>query len=271
MKKRCSFALIVLITLCISSCAPKINSVVPLNAVNNDQIRNTTVGISILTPNREIELAESIYKVLAWVLEESFFSFDGMWNPTPMLEQECIKTLKEGFGMKTELLVSKIPSNIYENYLEYSHEMFTENRKRYKGYGFISGYFNEYTNNNGYLTTLPDMNMLKAAEGANLDYIMEITLTGVSIYHQGLYQVSNCIMYAHARLISVPDGNIVWADKGSGVSKVKGEISPNNPEEFNSYFETPLTNLFNPNEPKGMQIVQNSYIFKQLNNDITEL
>lgn len=274
MKNKFKNLLIIATLIFISGCAGKEISIVPIDLNQNSKIFNSSIGVAVLTPNNELEFAESKYKVLYYEMAESFFSYDGLWDPAPELTKQCMQTLHNKFNMETISLSSEVDPLIYEKYIKNSEKIFDSYRKRYKGTGstFVSGFGHEYINNNSYLTSKPNEDILKAAHKLNLQYIMEIPLTGVSIYSHCFNQFTNFHVYAHARLISVPDGKIIWAHKGTGYSKITEKISLNNLKAIDTYYTKTTQKLCNPNTPlvDGLSMVYNSYLFNRLLEDLAK-
>ena len=259
----------------LSACATKeLTSVVPFNIEYNEKIYNSSVGVIVLTPNREIEFSDMIYKVLYYEMAESFFSFDGLWDPESILTQKSMQTLQEQFGMKTVSLSSNIDPLVYEKYLEESKKTYKLTRKRYKSTvsPLSTGFLHEYRNNNTFATSMPNKKLLKAAEELNLENIMEISLTGISIFSVCFNAWTKFYVYAQARLISVSDGKVIWADKGVAYSAVEDVLSPNDLESIKEYYNKTVVKLCDPNvPPKVMKtLIANSYLFGNLAKETTE-
>ena len=255
----------------LSSCAPIVVSIVPFNNNETHKIYGSSIGIIVTKPNKKLEFSESLYKVLYYEMAESFYDFEGLWDPSPLLEKHAAQSLMEQFNFKTFLLSHEIESANYHKIVQSCENEFNLKRTRYKGTAssFLSGYALEYRYNNDYLTSPPDESLIQAARKLNLDYIMEIPLTGISMYSHTQNWFNNFQVYAHARLISVINGNVIWAHKGTCHTKIKNAISPNDLEAIKIFYGKAIKGLCTPNTPNdGASFTPNSYVFKKLLDDM---
>lgn len=259
------FALLLALLLC--GCR---YAMIPLREIRAKDLSQSSVGVVILMPEKKIWFSETFYRVITNEIRETYYSFEGIWDPAPIVQRVCIKALEGKFHTKPVPLWVALEPAEYNKLVSASEAAYNSARMR-TGPDAIRGgssYGVEFYQASPmkYLDAPPIAEVL-ALRRLDIDYVLELSI------HAFLYTriVGNTApsVLAYARLIRLSDGLVVWADRGVGVPKkfIRGlesfaELEANNLALIKKHFEEVVMSLF------GQEgYIRDFYIFEMLPTD----
>lgn len=275
------FCLFVLFLFSLMSCAQK--RIVEFDMNELGRIQNKTVGLLVLSPNTELEVSRSDYKVFFYDMSEAQFSFEGMWDPTIELNKLARTSFGENFNVNVKLLQDVVDAQAFDEIKSLEETVFNVSRVKFgpDSSSFQSSLSNEFgrartTYASTYLSKKVEKVLLDKAKENNLDYILEIPFLGVSVYTHA-FMFTNLRVFSFARLIRVSDGEVIWADQGKGYVKMKEKMDDpsilfkNDFKLLEGYFNEAIKGLLIKDyDCSGMSMVYESYLFESLDKSLTE-
>jgi len=257
-------------------CGVTPKSIIPMDKVHSQQLLQNPAGIIVLVPEKRLEFTERFYRVLLMSMKENYYTFEGIWDPSVVLEEQWIKTLHQKFNVQSFPLRKKLDPVTYRELLTTCEKSCNAARKH--GTASIStmgwtAFDNEFSRTppENYLKSIPPDTLLSMKQVLGSDYIFELTLGGISIYSwvQGTYFLR---VFIYGRLIRLSDGAVLWLDKIIGATKIDNlkdykELEANNLALLKEHYEKAVVNVFDPNRKvrTGMSIAYDpSSFFKGL-------
>lgn len=277
MRKYCCIRIcagIILALFCFG-CAATPKAVIPADKGLSEQLLQNPPGIVVLVPEKRLEFNERLYRVVYISMRENYYTFEGIWDPSVVLEEEWIKTLQQTFNVQTIPLREKLDPAAYRELLTTCETAYNAVRKHGTASAQMgwTAYDKEFVESppEGYLkATAPDsLRSLKQVLGS--DYVFELSISGVSVYsmiHPNFY----LRVFVYGRLIRLSDGAVLWLDKVIGASKVDNlkdfkELEANNLALLKEHYARAVMNVFAPDRKGklGMSLFYNpSSFFKGL-------
>lgn len=260
------FALLLALLLC--GCR---TAMIPWRGIQAKDLSQSSVGVIILMPEKKIGFSEHFYRVITNEMRENYYSFEGIWDPAPIVQRVCIKALEGKFHPKPLPLWSALEQAEYNKLVSASEAAYNSARTR-TGPDAIRGgssYGVEFYQASPmkYLDAPPIADVL-ALKRLDLDYVLEVSIHAFQYTrYVGGYTLPTVLVYA--RLIRLSDGLVVWADRGVGVPKkfIRGlesfaELEANNLALIKKHFEEVVMSLF------GQEgYIRDFYIFEMLPTD----
>lgn len=244
----CSHFIIILLLLL---CGCSRSSMIPLQGMEANDVRQSLVGVVILIPEKKIEFSEHLYRALTNEVRENFYSYEGIWDPMPILQKVCMKALEGRFHLKPVPLWVALEQTAYINIVSDSEAAYNAARTRIgpDAINGVSSYAMEWSNAppRKYLSASPGADML-ALQRLGLDLVLEVSIHGIVYNRHGSF--IQAIAMAYARLIRLSDGSVVWADRGVGGGKIiRGvksftELEANDLALIKKHSEEALMSLF---------------------------
>jgi hypothetical protein len=222
-----------------------------LREVQAKDLSQSSVGVIILIPEKQIGLSEHFYRVITNEMRESYYSIEGIWDPAPIVQRECIKALEGKFHTKPLPLWSALKPAEYNKLVSASEAAYNSARTR-TGPNAIDGvtsYSIEFSHASPrkYLDAPPIADVL-ALKRLDIDYVLELSIHAFQYARYAGNTVPEVLAYA--RLIRLSDGLVVWADKGvGGAEGMRGlesfvELEANNLALIKKNFEDSVKSLF---------------------------
>jgi hypothetical protein len=243
-----------------------------MDKVYSQQLLQNPVGIIVLVPEKRLEFTERFYRVLFMSMKENYYTFESIWDPSVVLEEQWIKTLHQKFNVQSIPLRKKLDPVTYRELLKTCEN--TCNAARKPGAASTStmgwtAFDNEFsrTSPGTYLKSIPPDTLLSMKQALGSDYIFELTIGGISVYSwvQGTFFLR---VFVYGRLIRLPDGAVLWLDKTVGATKIDNlkdykELEANNLALLKDHYEKAVGNVFDPNRKVrvGMSVSYNSSSF----------
>ena len=262
------------LTLFSFGCAATPKAIIPLDKVHSQQLLQNPAGILVLAPEKRLEFTERFYRVLLMSTKENYYTFEGIWDPSVVLEEQWIKTLHQKFNVQSIPLRKKLDPVTYRELLTTCEKTCNAARKHgtaskapWVGLHLIMNFHRTPPEN--YLKSIPPDTLLSMKQVLGSDYIFELTLGGISIYSwvQGTYFLR---VFLYGRLIRLSDGAVLWLDKIIGATKIDNlkdykELEANNLALLKENYEKAVVNVFDPNRKvrTGMSIAYDPSSFFQ--------
>lgn len=226
-------------------------AMIPLREVQAKDLSQSSVGVVILMPEKKIGFSEHLYRVITNEMRENYYSFEGIWGPTPIVQRVCIKALEGKFHPKPLPLWAALEPAEYNKLVSASEAAYNSARTR-TGPNAIDGvpsYSVEFSKAPPlkYLDAPPVADVL-ALKRLDIDYVLELSIHAFQYARYGGY--TQPVVLAYARLIRLSDGLVVWVDKGVGGAKAMrglesfAELEANNLALIKKHFEETVMSLF---------------------------
>lgn len=252
-------------------CGATPKAIIPVDKVHSEQLLQNPPAVIVLVPEKRLEFTERLYRVLWISMKENYYTFEGIWDPSIVLEEQWIKTLQQNFNVQTIPLRKKLDPVTYRELLTTCETTCNAARKpgtanAQVGWTAFDKEFAERPPDSYLKAMAPDsLRSLKQVLGS--DYIFELIISGISVYsmiHPNFY----LRVFVYGRLIRLSDGAVVWLDKVIGAAKIENlkdfkELEMNNLALLKEHYEKAIMNVFDPNRKAklGMSLFYNSSSF----------
>jgi hypothetical protein len=235
-------------------CAAAPKAIIPLDNMNSQQLLQNPPGILVLVPEKRLEFTERLLRFLWISTKENYYTFEGIWDPSVVLEEQWIKTLQQKFNVQTISLRKKLDPAAYRELLTTCEK--TCNAARKHGTASNTGWSafdNEFSASppESYLKSIPPDTLRSMKQVLGSDYIFELTIGGISVYSM-ISPNYFLRVYVYGRLIRLSDGAVLWLDKIVGATKIDNlkdykELEANNLALLKENYEKAIVNVFDPN------------------------
>lgn len=234
-----------------SGCAlPKPQS---LSLAGYEEFRRSSIGVVLLVPEKRVEFSERLYRVFFISQRANYYTFDGIWDPAPVLGEHAIKLLNSAHAIAAVPLWQRLEPGLYRELTGRLESRFTAARQAGTAnakYG-TTAFGDEWNTKppNAYLqASLPELK--QSLQGAGIDQLLELSLGGISINSLGL-GVNALLVFTYARLIRLSDGVVIWDAKGVGESRIANlekysQLEANNLALLKHHYEKAVMNLLDP-------------------------
>ena len=227
-------------------------SLIPLRGVQVKDLSQSSIGVVVLMPEKKIGFCEHQYRALWNETLENYYSFEGIWDPAPIVQRACIHALEGRFRQKALPLWGALEPAAYGKLVSVSEAAYNSARIR-TGPDAIHGvasYSIEFSHRPPlkYLDAPPVADMLELRR-LGPEYVLEVSIHAFQYSRHGPYTVP--VVLAYARLIRLADGVVVWADNGiGGVKKLLrgldsfADLEADNLALIKKHFEDAVGSLF---------------------------
>ncbi len=240
-------------------CTPK--AIISIDDVSSQQIATNPIGVLVLVPEKRFEFFEScLFKILWYEGKDSYYTFEGIWDPGTFLGEHLVKTLRTEFNLRTTPLWDNIEQEPYVKLVKTCEDSFNKVRKlanarpvSNQSHG-ESAFFVEWSERtpDDYLKAASPELLSSLRETPGLEFVLELSLVGIAVV-RGCGDISNMEIFAYGRLIRLSDGAVIWLDKGSGYCrkckyKEFEDLEQDNMKLIREYYEKAVIDLFDPNK-----------------------
>jgi hypothetical protein len=138
-------------------------------------IKNHNVGVAFFIPDKRVVFTEQIYLVIGYSEQQSFHTYEGIWDPIPVLQEKVFNELNSKYQI-TPINLKEImrPEALFQiNKL--CEEKFIQNLIIFKKTG----------QNNALLRDRLPANILNKLRDLNIDYFLEVYLASLSFLRFG--------------------------------------------------------------------------------------
>ena len=244
----------ILMVLSLGCVAPP-KAIITLDNVYSQQLLQNPPGVIVLVPEKRLEFTERFYRVFYASMTENYYTFEGIWDPSVVLEEHWIKTIHQKFNVQSIPLRKKLDPVTYRELLTTCENACNAARKHGKASAAlaVTAYDNEfqYSFPDSYLKAVPPDALRSMKQVLGSDYIFELTIGGISVYSwvQGTFFLR---VFVYGRLIRLSDGAVLWLDKIIGANKIDNlkdykELEANNLALLREHYEKAIVNVFDPN------------------------
>ncbi len=252
-------------------CGATPKAIIPMDNTHSQQLLQNPPGIIVLVPEKRLEFNERLYRVLWISMRENYYTFDGIWDPSVVLEEEWIKTLQKNFNVQTISLRKKLDPIAYNELLKTCETACNAARKHGTASAQMgwTAYDKEFVQSppDSYLKAMAPDSLRSLKQVLGSDYVFELSISGVSVYsmiHPNFY----LRVFVYGRLIRLSDGAVLWLDKVIGAAKIENlkdfkELEANNLALLKENYKKAVMNVFAPDRKGklGMSLFYNSSSF----------
>ena len=177
------------------------------------------IGVIVLIPEKRLVLSELLFRVVWAERRETYYSFDGIWDPAPILEQNCVATLQRDFNIRTLTLRGAVEPGSYRDLVAVAEAAFNTERRQVKAPADRAALREEFWTKPPmkYLRARPTRDLGKIGERLGVDFILELSLAGISMEPVGPFgiQGGTLSVFVYGRLIRVADEAVVWLNRAA--------------------------------------------------------
>ncbi|KAF0144752.1 MAG: hypothetical protein FD156_1581 [Nitrospirae bacterium] len=267
-----SFKAVLIVCLMLFSfgCATS-KAIIPMDKAYSQQLMQYPIAVIVLVPNKNLFFWEGLYKVFAIQTISNEFTFEGIWDPTPVFKDMSIQMLRTKFNLKAFPLQEKLAPDTYNkliadlgsSFSEAASESVTTTKRRFGADPQIlwiarTGLGGGRNGASGqemveYIKTSPLKHIHSQKESLTGHAVLEFYITGIGI--QG--PPYTLLLVVYTRLSRPTDGAVIWANMGIGASRLedlKGfpELEKNNLALLKEHYEKALVGLLNPENPNNL-------------------
>lgn len=158
----------------------------------------------VVVPERRIYLVEQLYKVLWNEIKENSYSYEGVWDPSPWLEEEIARALRSRWAIDASPLRKEMDPATHEDFSNRAGKALTEALKENRGIPYI---------------TSPADESVRALRKEGAEYLFQAYLVRI-IVSRHAFSGTRIVVILAGRIIRLSDGAIVWFREASGSAPV---------------------------------------------------
>jgi hypothetical protein len=246
----------ILALFCFGCTDPRI--VIRMDKTYSQQLHQNPPRVIVLVPEKRIEFAERLYRVLWISMKENYYSFEGIWDPALFLRVNLVKALHTNFNLPAVPLWENTESGTYHSLVAASEASLNAVRKegtasvQYSWTAFENEWISKSPDE--YLKTMLPESIRSLKQTLGTDFILEVSISGISVFRK---PPTSLRVFTYGRLIRLSDGAVIWLAKGVGHSRIKdlnefSELEANNLALLKEHYERAVTDLFHPDNPSNL-------------------
>lgn len=208
--------------------------------------------IVVLVPDKTIGLWEPALLPIGIIENKNYYSYEGFWDPAPVLADSFSKSLQENFNLNAVPLYGELEPKKYHQIVKKLEASVPLPDQVQFGYDYlvsrgevIDKYMKE---------SLPE-NIRSLKQVLNSDFVIEVCVDRISV--QKVCGMESALgVDIIARLIRLADGEVIWLRTGAGASRLKGiknfsDLEKNKLELLRRHYELATRNIY---EKKGLYV-----------------
>jgi hypothetical protein len=186
-------------------------------------LKNGKIGIAFYAPEKRVEFAEQIYLVIGYAMKESYHSYEGIWDPMPILKDKVFSELNIKYFITPISLSEIMTPDQFANMSQTLENNYKQKRMRVSSDGVFSSWEKEYQigHHNKFLKEKLPEYILGELKSLNIDYFLEVYLGSISYKDPTMFDWINCTVVTYSRLNRVSDASIIWLNKSIGATILK--------------------------------------------------
>ncbi len=208
----CTFIIILVAIICqlFSGCATtkgtQFSEIVDLKA--------KPLSIIVLVPEKNIEFCEIMRTGMLKVdIVDNYYTYEGNWDPAPVISQTLSESITSGFNIKTHMLSEQIDSQIYQDFVSRCESAFNAARIKQKAAFQGAGLVLEFDNSppDTYLHQTSLIAHESFQKQVDSELAIEISLGGITYYRSGgtIIDPKAIWVSAYGRIIRMSDGKVM--------------------------------------------------------------
>lgn len=177
------------------------NSVDDYNA-----LKSRKVGVAFFIPDKRVIFSEQIYLVFGHSFQYSYHTYEGIWDPIPVLQDKVFGELNTKYQITPISLNEIMRPESFSAMSQTLEKNYNQNIMRVKAVG----------HHNEFLREKLAGNVSSELKALNIEYFLEVYLASISYFDPAQYDWIKCGVETYSRLNRVSDGSIVWLNKSMG-------------------------------------------------------
>jgi hypothetical protein len=169
-------------------------------------LKNRKVGVAFFIPDKRVIFTEQIYLVIGYSFEYSYHTYEGIWDPIPVLQDKVFGELNTKYQITPISLNEIMRPEAFSAMSQFCEKNYSQNITRVRAVGHHNEFLRE---------KLP-ANILSELKTLNIEYFLEVYLATISYFDLAHYDWINCGVETYSRLNRVSDGSILWLNNARG-------------------------------------------------------
>lgn len=189
----------------------------------------------VVVPERRVHLVEQLYKVLWNEIKENSYSYDGVWDPAPWLEEEIARALKSRWAIDASSLRKEMDPAAHEEFSKGAGKALAEAMSEKRGISYV---------------TSPADETVRALRKEGAEYLFQAYLVRIIVSRPALAG-NRIVVVVAGRIVRLSDGAVVWFREASGsapVPKIRSfsDLEKDNLSLLKQCFEAAVATLLGP-------------------------
>ena len=244
MLKKLGLCLTLFVLTIFSGCGIQLTPVISNKTVSLQELACDPLPIVVLVPDKRIGLYEATLLPTGIIENENYYSYEGFWDPAPVLADSFSKSLQENFNLnavplykelepkKYHQIVKKLEASVpLPDQFQFGYDYFVSRDK------IIDKYMKE---------SLPE-NIRSLKKVLNSDFVIEVCIDRILV--QKACGMGSLEVDIIARLIRLSDGEVIWLRTGFGESELKGiknfsDLEKNKLELLRKHYELATRHIY---------------------------
>ncbi len=188
------------------------------------------LALMITVPEKRVEFYELIGGVFSVRVVDNLYTFEGIWDPSPLIAQQLAHTIQKGFGIAALPLWEHLEEERYHHLIAVCERSFDAARERRKASTRGPALLNEHAHSPplGYLDSPPPPELRALKDELHADLALEVCIAGMTFTRAEMKVMSGMVptrydLLAYGRVVRLSDGRTLrWAK--ARVGGVKGHI-----------------------------------------------
>jgi hypothetical protein len=187
----------------------------PLEPIN---LRGHKLGLLILIPEKQVEFFEVKQKYVFGIQTvENYYTFEGSWDPAPVLYEKLVTHLKSDYGLQSIPLWQLADKNAYDKVVVSCETRFNAAREKKQAGPAGTAFGQEHYNSPpiAYLQSSSPAEVRSLGERAGLDLVLEVSISGM-VYMTGTtiaLDLTSFYLPVYGRLLRLSDGKVLRVAK----------------------------------------------------------
>lgn len=206
-------------------------------------------GVIVLVPEKRVKFGERLFRPLLEV-RINHYSFDGIWDPGPVLGDSLVRVLHAEYKLPTAPLWTRLDPVLHGDLVATAEALMMKAAQRIEVVG-VNIPDQHYVK---YLKAPPPEAFRLLRQKADIEFLLELSIEGITVFR---IPPTFLTVSVNGRLIRLFDLAVLWINVGGGITRIRdiekfSDLEADNLALLKQHYENALRELVKADNPSNV-------------------